>query len=214
MNKTCLISNFCSISENKIIVGNNTIPVRSGDSFRELMNELYSTLGISYPKFHKMDNLSKLGFISTELVLRGRDLNHKYSGDEVGIVFMNSSSSLDTDRQHQSTLSDRENYFPSPSIFVYTLPNVVIGEICIRHKFSGEGNFIISEKFNPELLVTCIEMMFKSETIQCCIGGWVELNGNDFESMLFLIERPDGTQEGIANFEPDYIRSLYEKIRR
>ena len=158
-----------------------------------------------------MDNLSKLGFLSAELLLRDKNLDHKYSGDEVGIILMNASSSIDTDRNHQNTITNRENYFPSPSIFVYTLPNVVIGEICIRHKFCGEGIFFISEKFNPYLLVSYADQLFDSETIQCCIAGWVEFDGNDFESMVFLIEKSDKPDVGIVKFEPSAILSIYEK---
>jgi hypothetical protein len=213
MKKSLIVSSFCSVTGKVVTVNNKVIYTGSGKIFRDLSKDIYTKYSIDYPKFHKMDNLSKLGFLSVELLLKDKNLNLKYPGEEIGVVFMNSASSLDSDRHHQDTLSNRNNYFPSPSIFVYTLPNVVIGEICIRHKFYGEGNFFIAEKFNSDFLIAYIEELFECNAIQCCIAGWVELDDVDFESLVFLIEKPDKTDIGIVNFEPDVIRNIYEKLK-
>lgn len=213
MKKSLIVSSFCSVTGKEVALNNKVIYTGTGKNFRDLSNEIYTKFSIDYPKFHKMDNLSKLGFLSIELLLIDRKTDLKYQGDEIGIIFMNSSSSLDSDRRHQDTLTDRENYFPSPAIFVYTLPNVVIGEICIRHKFYGEGSFFIAEKFNPDFLIGYIEELFECKAIQCAIAGWVEFDGEDFESLVFLIEKPDNTDTGIVNFEPDVIRNIYEKLK-
>ena len=122
---------------------------------------------------------------------------------------MNSSSSLDTDRNYQKTISSRTDYFPSPAVFVYTLPNVLIGEICIRHKIFGEGNFFISEKFNPSFVFNYVSQLFDNDFVKCCITGWVEISGNNYESVLYLIEQTGKTETGIANFEPAAIESIY-----
>jgi 3-oxoacyl-(acyl-carrier-protein) synthase len=211
MKRSYIISDYCSIRKNLVAIRDNIVYTSSDSDFRGFSNDIYKNFALSYPKFHKMDNLSKLGFLSTELLLSDKNLNNKYSGDEVGVILMNASSSIDTDRNHQNTISNRENYFPSPSIFVYTLPNVVIGEICIRHKFCGEGIFFISEKFNPYLLVSYADQLLDSETIKCCIAGWIEFDGNDFESMVFLIEKSDKPDVGIVKFEPSVILGIYEK---
>src|ERR1700741_5650650 len=101
---------------------------------------------MSYPKFHKMDALSKLGLLCAEHALKNGDFLSKYPLNRVGIVLSNSASSLETDRQHQRSISDKSNYFPSPAIFVYTLPNIVIGEMAIKYKITGENAFFVSEK--------------------------------------------------------------------
>lgn len=213
MKNSLIVSSLCSVTGKEVAVNNKVVYKSQGKKFSDLSLDIYTKFSIGYPKFHKMDNLCKLGFLTVELLIRDKNLNQKYPGDEIGIIFMNSASSLDTDYHHQETLNDRENYFPSPSLFVYTLPNVVIGEICIRHKFYGEGNFFVSEKFNADFITGYIGELFESKAIQCCIGGWVEFNGDDFESLLFLIEKPDKTDSGIVNFEPDVIRSIYEKLK-
>ena len=213
MKRSYIISGYCSINKTEVVVMGDTIFSCSNSSFRDFSNDIYKKFALNYPKFHKMDNLCKLGFLSVELLLRDKNLDQKYSGDEVGIIIMNASSSVDTDRNYQSSIANRENYFPSPSIFVYTLPNVVIGEICIRHKFYGEGNFFIDEKFNPDFLVSYVDQLLESNIIKCCICGWVEFDGDDFESIVYLIEKPDTTDLGIVNFDPATIQKLYEKMK-
>jgi hypothetical protein len=211
MKKEYTISSYCSIRANSVVLDNKTLYTAPPAGFAEFAAGIYRHFSINYPKFHKMDSLSKLGFLSAELLLKDKDINRKYSGDEVGIILMNSSSSLDTDRNHQKTIASRNDYFPSPAVFVYTLPNVVIGEICIKNKIFGEGNFFVMEKFNPSFLVNYITQLFDNKVIECCITGWVEIEGNNFESVVFLIEKSSKTETGIANFEPADILSIYNR---
>ncbi len=209
MKESCIITSYCTIRDNIVIHDGRLLFESKTGNFTEFASGLYRHSGISYPKFHKMDNLSKLGFMSAEILLKEKNLSHKYAGDEIGIILMNSSSSLDTDRNYQKTITNRNEYFPSPAVFVYTLPNVVIGEICIRHKIFGEGNFFITEKFNPSFVFKYISQLFDSDFVKCCITGWVEISGNNYESVLFLIEKTGKTETGIANFEPAAIESIY-----
>jgi hypothetical protein len=211
MKEACIITSYCTIRNYKVIHEGKLMFENKTGNFAEFASGLYRHSGISYPKFHKMDNLSKLGFLSAEILLKGKNLIHKYAGDEIGIILMNSSSSLDTDRNYQKTISKRTDYFPSPAVFVYTLPNVVIGEICIRHKILGESNFFITEKFNPSFVFNCVSQLFDNDFVKCCITGWMEISGNNFESVLYLIEKTGNTETGIANFEPAEIASIYNR---
>lgn len=213
MKESQVISDYCSIHNNVVVIRDKIVYSNEDVNFVQFSNDIYKKFALSYPKFHKMDNLSKLGFLATELLLKDKNLDQKYSGDEVGIIFTNASSSIDTDRSYQNSISDRTNYFPSPSIFVYTLPNIVVGEICIRNKFYGEGNFFVTRNFNPGFLVDYIDQLFESGAIKCCIAGWVEFDGNDFESVILLIEKADKSEFGIVKFEPAIIQGIYEKMK-
>ena len=153
MNTFYSISDYCSIRNNTVVLHGQTTYADAGSGYQEFLTGVYQHFKVSYPKFYKMDNLSKLGFLTAELLLRNKNIHQQYTGNEVGIILMNASSSLDTDRHHQHTILDRNNYFPSPAVFVYTLPNIVIGEISIRHKITGEGTFFVQEKFDPSFLV-------------------------------------------------------------
>lgn len=209
MIESCTITSYCTIRDNKVIHDGRLLFESKTGNFTEFASGLYRHSGISYPKFHKMDNLCKLGFLSSEILLKDKNMSHNYTGDEIGIILMNSSSSLDTDRNYQKTIANRADYFPSPAVFVYTMPNVVIGEICIRHKIFGEGNFFITKKFNSSFIFNYVSQLFDNDFVKCCITGWVEISGNNFESVLFLIEKTGKTETGIANFEPAEIESIY-----
>ena len=160
-----------------------------------------------------MDRLSKLGFLTAELLFRNAHTN-RYKETEVGLVLSNSSASLDTDITHQETIKDRTKYFPSPSVFVYTLPNIVIGEICIRYGLKGENLFFVSEQFHSNILYNTILEMLEQKRINACVGGWVEILSNDYHSFLFLVEKKKNrNKEGsrVFSFQPSNIQSLFYK---
>ena len=56
-------------------------------------------------------------------------------------------ASLDTDLKHQATIANPQEYYPSPAVFVYTLPNICLGEISIRHQLHTEGSFFVLDSY-------------------------------------------------------------------
>jgi hypothetical protein len=138
-----------------------------------------------------MDNLCKLAFLSAEILFRSTDIFQKYPGEEVAIILENASSSLDYDRKHIESIRDRNRYFPSPSVFVYTIPNIMIAEIAIRLKIKGENAVFILEQFDPGFIDRYVSELFRSQQISCCIAGWVECYGDHYQSFLFVVEQED-----------------------
>src|SRR5690554_4754805 len=109
------IRKYLEISNGNISV-NGRLCFRSSETdFGSIMKEFYKNLDISYPKFYKMDDLCKLAFIGSEIMLE--DTKEK----NIALLFSNSEASLDTDIRHQQSISSKEEYFPSPAVFVYTL---------------------------------------------------------------------------------------------
>jgi hypothetical protein len=145
----------------------------------------YNHFNIKYPKFYKMDQLSKLGWLAAELLLKDSFDTAAYEPETVGVVLSNANSSLDTDIRYFETTQD----IASPALFVYTLPNIVTGEICIRHRFKGENAFFITEEFDAGFTVQYVNNLFNNNILQCCICGWVELLGNQYKTALFLVEK-------------------------
>jgi 3-oxoacyl-(acyl-carrier-protein) synthase len=160
---------------------------KSGSDVSSFCKELYRKLTTDYSKFFKMDNLSKLAFISAELLLKDHPVTG-YQPNEVALVFSNASASLDTDKTYYGSVEDKANYFPSPSVFVYTLPNIMMGEVCIRHKLTGENTFFVSKQFDGELASAYAENLLWSGKARCVIAGWVEINEKNWEAVMFLIE--------------------------
>lgn len=158
--------------------GSETIP----------FNAIYKQLGISYPKFHKMDNLSKLGFLGVEILKMKIDLK-EYGEDRISQLFQNSYSSLDTDIIHQEAING--NKMASPAVFVYTLPNIVMGEIAIRNKLFGENLFILADDFSPENWIDLASVQLKLNKADAVMGGWIELFKNKVDLRLYFLDNTD-----------------------
>jgi len=154
----------------------------------EEITDFYRSLQVDYPKFFKMDNLSKLGFLASEMIFKD-DENRFSPREDVAVVCFNRSSSLDIDTQYQATIADNENYFPSPSLFVYTLPNIVTGEIAIRNKFFGETSFYICENFDAEQIFRTVSNVFSDNNINFVLAAWIECFENIFEVKMFLVTK-------------------------
>ena len=161
-----------------MVLDGSVIEVRErGD---KMLVELYRTYVGDYPKFFKMDTLSRLGFIAAELILKEyRVQNTEYRPD--AIILANRSASIKNDTDYLATITG-ENYYPSPALFVYTLPNIVTGEIAIRHHIQGETAFYILD--NPEQLQPIVAAC----TNATILAGWCECSeANTFYAKLQII---------------------------
>ena len=184
------VTRSCSIANNTIELNDEVVYAEEGTlpagrhGFGQFIKQVYRTNEINYPKFFKMDDLSKLGFIAAEVLLRNSGVHQKYKDEQVAVVLANSSASLDTDQTYQKTISA----IPSPALFVYTLPNIMIGEICIRHKFKGENAFFIFDSFNEQFVLDYSRQLIADGNANAVICGWVELSNETYRSRLYLIE--------------------------
>ena len=156
----------------------------AGGDVQSLLRFGYEQLGGAYPKFHKMDTLSKLGWLAAEILLGTEPLSLTHTPSRIGMVLANTSSSLDTDLRYYDTVKD----IASPALFVYTLPNIVMGEICIRHGFKGENIFFVQPRFDTTGMALYVQELFAENAVTACICGWVEVMGAHFEAALYLVE--------------------------
>lgn len=174
----------------------------------DFLRAFYDSLGVSYPKFFKMDNLCKLGWLAAEMLQQNTGFVENYQAEEKGIILANRSSSLDTDIRHQESIAREDAYFPSPAVFVYTLSNIVAGEICIRQKIKGSSAFFIFDAFDSELLFNQASIQLHSGRVKACIVGMVEWLENQYEACLFLVEKDSAaqTKKELTNI---YIQNAY-----
>lgn len=156
--------------------------------FQAFAKALYVQLDIEYPKFFKIDSLCKLAFLGAELLLKGNKLQ-----GETAIVLGTRRGSLFTDQKFQESIGDRQNYFPSPAVFVYTLPNIMLGEICIRHGITGENSCFIMENFDPEFFQTYVENLLEKDSYVNCIAGWVDFHPDFYKAQLGLFGLQSGS---------------------
>lgn len=210
---------------------------------RAFLEQVYASEAIAYPKFYKMDALSQLGFLATELLLAGTPLadvrtraaggaaaaggpdasggaaasggpdasggpapsgggSGAFGPGDVGVILSNASASLDTDVRYYRTVAE----MPSPALFVYTLPNIVIGEICIRHGFKGENAFFVFKAFHATFITQYVQGLFAAGLIKACVCGWVEVLDNDYDAALFLVEG-----DGALPFTADNLNKIYDR---
>lgn len=149
------------------------------------LSELYREFVGNYPKFFKMDYLCKLGFIAAEFLLRDIPAQER---EDCAVILFNRSGSLVTDRNFEKTIIDDENFFPSPSIFVYTLANIVTGEIAIRNKIYGETSFYVLDHNDPEQMEQIVNATLTTSSPSLILYGWVDyIDENDYLADFNLI---------------------------
>ena len=185
----------------------NGISINHAEQGNALLTELYRAYIGDYPKFFKMDTLSKLGFVASEMLLKDEGKERFVSREDRAVVLFNKTASLQADTNYQATIQDPENFFPSPAAFVYTLPNIVTGEIAIRNKYYGETSFIVVESCDAHIMARQLMNAFQDPMTQSILGGWLDCNDeNHFEARLFLVEKQQF--ENIESFESALVANL------
>lgn len=169
----------------------NTIRISSEDGTS--LTDIYKQEIGNYPKltssssrFYKMDILSRLAFVAAEKTLS----NSPFKGEDKmpALVLFNHSSSIVADRQFLTTISNPENYFPSPSAFVYTLPNITTGEIAIRHHLCSETSFYILADKDENLMTQILEATLSQTGATSAITGWIDAESEtNFECEMRII---------------------------
>lgn len=144
---------------------------QEGKEHHSLLTTLYKQMIGNYPKFYKMDGLSRLGFVASEILLNAEKGE---TDKERAIIFFNHSSSIASDRNYKESINDKDNYFPSPSIFVYTLPNIVTGEIAIRNHFHGETSFFILPDKDERMMEEILQASCRDAQSKSFLTGWID----------------------------------------
>lgn len=171
----------CIIEHSKITVNGDPVFESQSETFHDFAKDAYKNLELNYPKFHKMDNLSKLAFLAAEMILKDDDHSR------TALVLANRSSSLDTDFKYQESINSEGNYFPSPAVFVYTLPNICVGEISIRHTMQTENAFFVLDEFDEKFLTDYAEQILLSGKAEKVLCGWTELFQENYKAFVYLL---------------------------
>ena len=153
------------------------------------LTALYKKYVGDYPKFYKMDGLCKLGFMATELLLNKEGARTQEPRDDRAVVLINNSSSIDADDKYLESIVNDDDYFPSPSVFVYTLPNIVTGEIAMRNQYRGETSFYITDRRDDEQTEKVMKATFGDGKTKSIVGGWIDYQDDShFEADIFILE--------------------------
>ena len=155
------------LDQRKLWEGKKELGEQEGQEHHSLLTSLYKQMIGNYPKFYKMDGLSRLGFVASEILLNAEKGE---TDKERAIIFFNHSSSIASDRNYKESIKD----FPSPSIFVYTLPNIVTGEIAIRNHFHGETSFFILPDKDERMMEEILQASCRDDQSKSFLTGWID----------------------------------------
>jgi len=192
------IISSCTIGRNSVFKGDTRLYSQAEELGQRLLS-LYRNLGLDYPKFYKMDQLSKLGWLASEILLKDNTILSTLQPEDIGIVLTNANSSLDTDIKYLDSVAN----IASPAVFVYTLPNIMIGEISIRNKFKGENAFFIFDRFDAEFIELYVCQLLDTGVLKACVCGWVDVLGDDYKACLFLVARGQSGKPSPGSESPE-----------
>ncbi|MCP9200470.1 3-oxoacyl-ACP synthase [Gramella sp. GC03-9] len=178
MNKKYYIKDYVILRQGRLIRNGEVLLEAGNPELKDFLRKIYKSFGMRYPKFFKMDDLSRLGFLAAEILF-----DQEKPEADTALIFANSSSCLETDKAYSKTMSG----FPSPSLFVYTLPNIVLGEISIRHGLRSENLFLVQDRFEPTTMIDYSHSLLNKAKASNVLCGWVDLHNTDYDVFLWQI---------------------------
>jgi len=204
LNTKLYITNYCKIKNNSITLNGKIIFETQAETLKDFLKKVTKHIDLKYPKFFKMDSLSKITFLASELVINNSKIDTQK--EKLAIVFSNNASSLETDRKHQKSIEDKDNCFPSPAIFVYTLPNIGIGEVSIRHQLKTENAFFVFENYNATFHYTYENSLIQSQKATAILAGWTNVDTDtNYEAFVYLV-----SEKGKIEHTKEQLNKLYQ----
>ena len=147
--------------------------------------DLYRNLGCNYPKFFKMDILCKWAWLGAEYLFSGNDDLYKgLDKNKIAVMLATSRGCIDVDKRYYDSIA-----MPSPSLFVYTLPNIMLGEISIRHGFKGEQLCMVNEQPDFDEMYFNINEFLNHKGMDACLCGWADAAEGQYDVCLFWITK-------------------------
>lgn len=202
MNDHLTIAHYVRINKTKAEKDNT--PLLSSTAGQQ-PDEWYRALAHPYLKFFKMDVLSKWAWLGAEILLSKQE-GFIYEGldkNKIGVVLMTTQGCLEVDKKYLQTISE----IASPALFVYTLPNIMLGEICIRHGFKGEQLSQVTEGFDGDAIQFWVNDLMQHKGVDACLCGYVDATDADADLCLFWIEK---NKQGVA-FTTAHLETLYKQ---
>lgn len=142
-----------------------------------LVTEIFKKYLADGSRFFKMDLYSRLAYVGTTLLAKDA-LEDAGSEDRALVIFTQNGSVL-ADRKHLSTFSNPDEFFPSPAVFINTLPNVVLGEIAVKNSIKGETTLVLLPDRDETAMQRIIEATVAATRPSVLICGWVDCDADD-----------------------------------
>lgn len=163
------------ITPESLLIDDKLIPTENTGGL--LLSEIYKEFLSDGSRFHKMDLFSKLAYIGTGLL--AKNFLDKFASEDIALFLFTLNGSVLADRKHLSTFSNPEEYYPSPSVSINTLPNVVLGEIAVRNSIKGETTLVMLPEEDQTIIEGIINATLSTTHPSVMIYGWVDCKAED-----------------------------------
>lgn len=154
----------------------------AGQDAHSIALDIYQQSGITYPKFFKMDILSRVAFLASEMIIPQPVNEDK---DHVAVVFSTTSGCLDVDHKFEES----RQTLASPALFVYTLPNIMLGEVCIRNGFKGEQMCTIAEGPDANWFGFYVGDLLHKRGTEACLCGYVDATATHIRAVMLWVSK-------------------------
>ena len=156
-----------------------------------------------YPRYGRLDALSRLGLAGIALALADAGLDRWQEKRTIGIVAGSRCGCLATDLDYFKDVLPEGGGLASPNLFAYTLPNTMLGEAAIRFGLTGPGYVISAADAGFAPLEVALETL-ASGAATAMLAGFCELPPGDFgwagapSGTTFLVLAPAATAQAAA----------------
>lgn len=158
----------------------------SAINVHEHLNSFFKAAGFSYSKFFKMDPLCKAGCLCLMPFVNYMH-THARAADGGFLLFTNSGC-LMADEDHLRLMQQKA---PSPAVFVYTLPNIILGEWSILSGWKGFGQCYVLADFNAAYISQRIKAFEEDFPQTPVVAAWLSVTRHHLDGILFICDNGD-----------------------
>ena len=152
-----------------------------------LITEIFKKYLADGSRFFKMDLYSRLAYVGTSLL--AKDSLKGCDPEDIALFVFTQQGSLLADRKHLSSFSNPDEFFPSPAVFINTLPNVVLGEIAVKNNIKGETTLVLLPGRDDKTIQQIMEASLSATRPAVVLYGWVDCSAEDnFVAELKLLK--------------------------
>jgi len=186
-----LIRSFCRITNHSVVLDRERCPglekLMMGNQVDEDLDRIFSSLKVDFPTYEKMDDYSKLGFITAELLMKKNGYDVSVSKPDMGLFIYSRSGCLGAD---YNLVRVMEGHGTDDQAYKRAIPNAICSDIAFRHKIEGEMGIFLSDGFIYEhFFRTCFGTLETEPSLNTLLAGYVECYGGYASSLLCLLTR-------------------------
>lgn len=188
-----IIKSYCRITNHSIIIDGERLSDLEkhmlGNNVGDDLDNVYARLDVNYFNYKNMDDYSKLGFITAELLMQRNGFDTEKEKPDMGLLIFSRSGCLGADYTFVRVI---EGITVNEMAFQRVIPNAICSSIVCRHNISGETGIYLADGFIYEQFFRTGHGLFETEPgLKTLLAGYVECYGGYMSSLLCLLERSD-----------------------